>query len=400
MKNLGADKANGDNGADAAATPAFSSALPALPALTYLAETERNRAFARFQLLRPFLEDGVPLARLSRQHQLPLRTMRRWAARYQQQGLVGLARKSRVDRGQHRRCVPELVRLIEGLALQAPPPTTAFVHRQVCSVATQHGWPVPSYDTVYEIIRRLDPGLRTLAQDGSKVYQEAFDLLYRREATRPNEIWQADHCLLDIWLLDPTGKPRRPWLTVILDDYSRAVAGYLLSFQAPSALQTALALRQAIWRKAEAHWHVCGIPDIFYTRPRQRFHLPTHGAGERRHQDATGLLSPWSPSWAKQPSDFITQDSSHFGPPNARFERNSNRPRRHGSHATKNAATVQAYGCGLISRQGTQVASMWWGSRTLAVERRAMGPWRLAPSFSLLKDQYRVSAQQSTSLEA
>jgi putative transposase len=20
-----------------------------------------------------------------------------------------------------------------------------------------------------------------------------------------------------------------------------------------------------VWRKAEAHWHVCGIPDIFYT---------------------------------------------------------------------------------------------------------------------------------------
>ena len=124
---------------------------------------------------------------------------------------------------------------------------------------------VPSYRSVCSIIRGIDPGLRTLAQDGAKVYQEAFDLLYRREATRPNEMWQADHCLMDIWLLDPSGKPRRPWLTVILDDYSRAVAGYLLSFQAPSALQTALALRQAIWRKGEAHWHVCGIPDIFYT---------------------------------------------------------------------------------------------------------------------------------------
>ncbi len=147
--------------------------------------------------------------------------MRRWAACYQQQGLVGLARKSRADRGKHRRCVPELVRLIEGLALQAPPPTAAFVHRQACSVATQHGWPLPSYDTVYEIIRGLDPGLRTLAQDGSKVYQEAFDLLYRREATRPNEMWQADHCLMDVWLLDPTDKPRQPGLTAILDDYSR-----------------------------------------------------------------------------------------------------------------------------------------------------------------------------------
>jgi putative transposase len=132
-------------------------------------------------------------------------------------------------------------------------------------IAQQHGWAAPSYRTVYGIIRAIDPGLRTLAHEGAKAYQEAFDLLYRREATRPNEMWQADHCLLDIWLLDPSGKPRRPWLTVIQDDYSRAVAGYLLSFQAPSALHTALALHQAIWRKAEAHWHVCGIPDIFYT---------------------------------------------------------------------------------------------------------------------------------------
>jgi putative transposase len=30
-------------------------------------------------------------------------------------------------------------------------------------------------------------------------------------------------------------------------------------------LQTALALRQAIWRKSEPGWHVCAIPDAFYT---------------------------------------------------------------------------------------------------------------------------------------
>jgi putative transposase len=59
---------------------------------------------------------------------------------------------------------------------------------------------------------------------------------------------------------DDEGNPRRPWLTIILDDYSRAVAGYLVSFSGPSAIQTALALRQAIWRKSQSGWHVCGIP--------------------------------------------------------------------------------------------------------------------------------------------
>ncbi len=42
-----------------------------------------------------------------------------------------------------------------------------------------------------------------------------------------------------------------------LDDFSRAVAGYAVNLGAPSALQTALALRQAIWRNADPAWTVC-----------------------------------------------------------------------------------------------------------------------------------------------
>jgi putative transposase len=54
-------------------------------------------------------------------------------------------------------------------------------------------------------------------------------------------------------------------LTVIEDDYSRCIAGYFLSFDHPSIYHTALTLRQAIWRKQEPNWPICGIPEIFYT---------------------------------------------------------------------------------------------------------------------------------------
>ena len=50
-----------------------------------------------------------------------------------------------------------------------------------------------------------------------------------------------------------------------MDDYSRAIAGFGLSVQAPSALQTALILRQAIWRKPLPQWKIMGIPETFYT---------------------------------------------------------------------------------------------------------------------------------------
>lgn len=51
---------------------------------------------------------------------------------------------------------------------------------------------------------------------------------------------------------------------MVIDDHSRAVARYTVFLGAPSALQTALALQQAIWRKADPAWPICGIPDTLY----------------------------------------------------------------------------------------------------------------------------------------
>ena len=206
----------------------------------------------------------MPLARLARERGLQLRRLQRWVRAYRQEGLDGLALHIRADRGERRRVSVELQQVIEGLALRRPPLSRAAVHREAVTIARAQGWPEPSYGTVYSIIRALPAAMVALAHDGPKVYADRFELLYRREADRPNQMWQADHTPLDIWVLDEHGRPARPWLTVILDDYSRAVAGYTLSLHAPSSIQTALALRQAVWRKGDAHWSVCGIPETFY----------------------------------------------------------------------------------------------------------------------------------------
>lgn len=232
--------------------------------LARLPESVRQQALERYRLLVPYLEGSVTVSALARQHALPLRTLQRWVQRYRERGLVGLARQPRSDRDQ-RRFPSERVTLIEGLALKTPPPTITWIHRQAVALALQRNERSPSYGWVYDLVKRLDPGLVALAHDGAKAYRHTFDLVHRREADRPNALWQADHTLLDLWLVNDEGKPAKPWLTIVLDDYSRAIAGYFLSFQAPSALQTALAFRQAIWRKEDPRWHVCGIPDTFYT---------------------------------------------------------------------------------------------------------------------------------------
>jgi putative transposase len=155
--------------------------------------------------------------------------------------------------------------VVEGLALRKPPLPITALYRQVARVAQEQGEPKPSYAVVYDVVRGLPADLVTLAHEGGKAYGDAFELVCRREADRPNAIWQADHTPLDIELVRDDGTTARPWLTAVIDDFSRAVAGYFLSFEVPTAMQTALALRQAIWRKGDARWHVCGIPEVLYT---------------------------------------------------------------------------------------------------------------------------------------
>jgi putative transposase len=78
---------------------------------------------------------------------------------------------------------------------------------------------------VYDIVRRIAPALLTLAHEGSKAYRQKYELIHRREASASNEMWQTDHTLLDIVLLDEKQQQQRPWLTTIIDDYSRESGG-------------------------------------------------------------------------------------------------------------------------------------------------------------------------------
>jgi len=232
--------------------------------LSAVPEDQRRVALERFKQIRAFLEDEAPLSRVAATAHVPLRTAQRWVALYRRHGLAGLVRRRRTDDGR-RRVSRQIIDLVEGLALQRPPPTMRTIHRQVCGVAHEHGEPLPTYWQVRDIIRTIPAALTTLAHDGTKAYHQAFDLVYRREADAPNAVWQADHTPLDILLVRDGKEPAKPWLTIVIDDHSRAIAGYFISFEAPSSLHTSLALRQAIWRKEDARWHVCGIPAVLYS---------------------------------------------------------------------------------------------------------------------------------------
>lgn len=222
-----------------------------------------KRSAEWFTVLRPYLDGDAPLTKIAEEAGISLRTARRWVAQIRKGGPAALNRKQRADNGV-RRLSQDLINLAEGLALMKPRLSIATVHRRVCKIAYDKGWKRPSYSSIYSIVSQLNPAMMTLAHEGAAVFRDHYEFIHRHRAERPNAIWQADHTQLDIIILDANGKEVRPWLTTVIDDYSRAVAGYTVFIGAPSALNTSLALRQAIWRKPHTDWPICGIPDVLY----------------------------------------------------------------------------------------------------------------------------------------
>jgi len=88
----------------------------------------------------------------------------------------------------------------------------------------------------------------------------------------PLAIIQVDHTPLQICLVDETDRMpiNDPWLTLVIDSYSRMVLGYYLTFDSPSTLSTGMALAHAFLPKEdylrtlgiEGEWPCWGFPDI------------------------------------------------------------------------------------------------------------------------------------------
>lgn len=95
-----------------------------------------------------------------------------------------------------------------------------------------------------------------------------------------NHQWEVDHTLLDVFVIDPLSRKAyaRPWLTAIIDRYSRCIVGYSLSFAPPSWVSVMDALRVAIFRKdkllkglnaggkgIDNNWECEGLPEFLIT---------------------------------------------------------------------------------------------------------------------------------------
>jgi putative transposase len=132
------------------------------------------------------------------------------------------------------------------------------------------------------------------AREGSTATRQRFTIV--RPGLRPTSplaIVQMDHTQVDIQLVDELSRAviGRPWLTLLLDVFSRSVAGFYLSFDEPSAAVVALAIAQsvlpkAIWLKERGlplNWAMEGIPGVLHLDNAPEFHSRALKRGCQQH---------------------------------------------------------------------------------------------------------------------
>lgn len=224
-----------------------------------------DSALALSKLLARFFTGEATVNEIAREAKVSTRTVWRKLQAVDARGLKGLHRACRSDKGRRRSLSTKLQEVIEGLFLKSPKPTVTWVWEQVLEACAKNKEKAPSYSLVAEVCRQLDRRLKVLAHDSEEAYEKEFDQILRRQAKRPNEMWQADHKELDIYATDQFGRTGKVWLTAIADDFSRVVMGYFLGVGAANSMRIALAMRQAIWRKEDERWPVAGLPEVLYT---------------------------------------------------------------------------------------------------------------------------------------
>ena len=172
---------------------------------------------------------------------------------------------------------------IDQFYLMRPRKPMEEVYREVVRQCRKKNWVAPARDTVISRIRALDARLVARRRLGAKSAESvALSTPGTLEATEVLELTQIDHTLADVMIVDSEHRRSigRPWLTLAIDVASRAVLGFHVGLEAPSALAVALCIEHATLPKtrpssatgSEAPWIMFGIPRIIHVDNGPEFH--------------------------------------------------------------------------------------------------------------------------------
>jgi len=225
---------------------------------------------------------GHRLRESAQQLGVSVRQVQRLVKRWEQEGLAGIAQNGRADRGRHRIggfwetfIIKTYQDGNKGSKRMSPKQVAVRVQAKAREIGDEKP---PHYKTVLRVLEPVierqeqaksirSPGWRGSTLSVKTRQGEDISVEYS------NHVWQCDHTRVDVMLVDQYGELlSRPWLTTVIDTYSRCIMGINIGFDAPSSQVVALALRHAILPKnygseykLSCEWGTYGKPQHFYT---------------------------------------------------------------------------------------------------------------------------------------
>lgn len=269
-----------------------------------------REAEKRAALLRPLAARAEAPAHLVRSAASDLHISERWAYRLirrlrEQNGALtallprdgrGAPRKSRIA-GDREAIISEV---IEDRYLKRQKERPSEIVTDIQAKCWKAGISPPSEATIRRRIARIDKGV------ASRLREDDPDTRPIVGATPipdyPLDVVQIDHTPVDVILVDPFERLPigRPYLTVAIDVMSRAIAGFHLSLDPPSATSVGLCLTHvasdktpwmAVRRIMGVEWPIAGKPKKLGVDNASEFHSQAFERGCAQH----GIEIDWRP---------------------------------------------------------------------------------------------------------
>lgn len=236
------------------------SAETAVSSLAELSESEKELAQHRYTLIAP-LVDMTPRPRSAvieraKETNSSVSTLYRLLRQFdEERHVASLARQPRSDAGQLRQ-PPEVLEVMQAVIqetyLKGQRHSIKYTYDELLLRCHKRGLKAPSRDTLSRQIQKVAPRERMRRRRGKNADEPLRFLMGEFPgAFAPWDVIQIDHTQLDLIIVTDDGREvaQRPYITVAIDGFSRAVLGFHVSRDAPSYFAAGACLSHAILPK-------------------------------------------------------------------------------------------------------------------------------------------------------
>jgi putative transposase len=257
-----------------------------------LSEKQVEQGESRLKIIKPFLKnycDPIKIKKAAKKHKIGASTIYKWRSRYlRTRSITSLVdREGRGGKGKTRlpKEVEKIVNaVIESVYLKQKKSVTRTI-KEIEIQCKDDGLPVPSINTIKNRISAIAEFEIAKHRRGPRKAAELFGQKTGKikGADYPLSWVQIDHTKLDIVIVDDAedrGPLGRPWVTILIDLFSRVPIGLYISLDPPGNFGTGFAIATALFPKdkmlakfgIDAEWPIWGPMKLLHCDNAGEFH--------------------------------------------------------------------------------------------------------------------------------